>query len=381
MTAERPLAYLVGLDLAGRRCLVIGGGVMAARRVPALLDAGGQVTVVAGRLDGLLVDLADRGDIAWRRRHYRAGDIDGASIVFNTVDDRALEQVVHREAARAGVLINTHDRPGVSNFASPALVRRDRLQIAVSTSGDSPHMAAAVRRHLEAYVGAEWGKQLALRGMVRRRLRRSGVPMDTQTAIYARLGRRDVRETLRRRPHAVDAIAATVPTGAAAAPSAAAPGVVHLVGAGPGHPDLLTVAARDLLLEADVVFHDALVSPKVLALCAPHARLVDVGKRGGGRRTEQDDIVPMLVEAARGGHMVVRLKGGDPFVFGRGGEELAALRAAGIEASVTPGVSAAFGAPAAAGIPVTFRGVSGSVAVCTGRDSAGDVPAWRCSGK
>ncbi|HEY8676648.1 MAG TPA: uroporphyrinogen-III C-methyltransferase [Candidatus Dormibacteraeota bacterium] len=371
ITVERPLAYMVALDLAGRRCVVVGSGEIAARRVQALLDTGAQVTVVAQRLGAELTSLADRGDIAWVRREYRRGDLAGAAVAFNTSTDRDLEQRVCGDARRAGVLLNTHDRPAACDFASPALVRRGRLQIAVSTSGDSPHFAAAMRDRLESLIGPEWGAQLSLIATVRRRLRRARVPLGRQQITYRELMRGRVREALRLQPAAADLMEATA-TEPHQLP--ASKGVVHLVGAGPGDPGLLTVAARDLLLEADIVFHDALVSPSVLQLCGPRTKLVDVGKRGGGAHTAQDQIMSMLIEAARSGQAVVRLKGGDPFVFGRGGEELAVLRAAGMTVHVVPGVSSALAAPAAAGIAVTFRGVSGSVAIVSGQDADGDVP-------
>lgn len=341
--AERPLAYLVALDLAGRRCVVIGGGQVAAQRVAALLDAGALVTVVAPVLHRTLAHLVAEGSIEWVSRAYRAGDLHGAFLALNTLDNADIERSVRVEATAEGVLLNTHDRPRSCDFASPALVRRGRLQVAVSTSGDSPYVAAAMRERLEKLIGDEWGPLLALVGGVRRRLRRERVPADEQQRVY--------RSLLRRRP-----------------------GAVHLVGAGPGDPGLLTVAARDLLLDADVVFHDALVSPHVLELCGARARLVDVGKRAGGFGTPQEEITAMLIDAARAGLEVVRLKGGDPFLFGRGGEELDALRAAGITADVVPGVTSALAAPAAADIPLTFRGVSGSVAIVSGHSSEGTLP-------
>jgi len=205
---------------------------------------------------------------------------------------------------------------------------------------------------------------------VRRRLRRAKVPATEQQRLYRRLLRPQVRASLCREGEQ----AAGSLLGADAWDIAAPAGVVHLVGAGPGDPGLLTLAARELLFDADVVFHDALVSPGILDLCGARTRLVDVGKRGGGRRTSQDGITAQLIEAARAGLEVVRLKGGDPFVFGRGGEELDALRAAGIATHVVPGVTSALAAPAAADIPVTFRGVSGSVAIVTGHDSDGQLP-------
>ncbi|HEY8755646.1 MAG TPA: uroporphyrinogen-III C-methyltransferase [Candidatus Dormibacteraeota bacterium] len=371
IAAERPLAYMVALDLAGRRGVVVGGGEIAARRVSGLLDAGAQVTVVAPRLDPALAALVERGDIVWVEREYRRGDLDSAAVAFNVCTDRDLEDRVRQDARRGGVLLNTHDRPAACDFASPALVRRGRLQIAVSTSGDSPHVAAAVRERLQSLIGPEWGLQLSLIANLRRRLRRDGVPAADAQRTYRELMRSRVRDALRRHPAAADLIeAAAVDPGR----SHAQRGTVHLVGAGPGHPGLLTVTARDLLLEADVVFHDALVSPAILELCGARTRVIDVGKRGGGARTDQGLIIDMLIDAARSGQAVVRLKGGDPFVFGRGGEEVAALQAAGIDVQVVPGVSAALAAPAAAGIAVTFRGVSGSVAIVSGQDAEGKVP-------
>jgi uroporphyrin-III C-methyltransferase/precorrin-2 dehydrogenase/sirohydrochlorin ferrochelatase len=369
--AERPLAYMVALDLAGRRCVVLGGGEIAAQRVTGLLGAGAQVTVVADELVATLHAMAGRGDIAWTPRSYRAGDLRGAFLALNTSADLAIERRVREEAEADGVLLNTHDRPNACDFATPALVRRGRLQIAVSTSGDSPYVAAALRERLEHLIGEEWGPLLSLVGRVRRRLRRDRVPAVEQQRIYSRLMRPQVRALLRRQPGATEFaemlraedVDASLPVGK-----------VHLVGAGPGDPGLVTLAACELLLDADIVFHDALVSAETLRLCGARARLVDVGKRGGGSRRDQEEIIAMMIDAARSGLEVVRLKGGDPFLFGRGGEELDALRAAGIDTDVVPGITSALAAPAAADIPVTFRGVSGSVAVIAGQSSDGNIP-------
>ena len=369
ITAERPLAYLVALDLAGRRCAVIGGNDIAAQRVAGLLDAGALVTVIAAEIEPRLRALADRGDVTWCSRPYRVGDLHGAFLAINACADAAIEGRVHDEARREGVLLNTVDRPTACDYATPALVRRGRLQVAVSTSGDSPYVAATVRRGIERQFGAEWGTLLALVARVRRRLRHDGVDADQQQRVYAALTRDDVLTALR--GDGTGEAFAHFLDGAAAAPAG---GRVHVVGAGPGDPYLLTIRARDLLLDAEVVFHDALVSPGILALCSGAAELVDVGKRGGGQQTSQADITARLITAARSGAAVVRLKGGDPFLFGRGGEEVAALRTAGVSVEVVPGISAALAAPAAAGIPVTLRGVSGSVAVISGHDVRGVIP-------
>jgi uroporphyrin-III C-methyltransferase len=192
------------------------------------------------------------------------------------------------------------------------------------------------------------------------------VPLPEQTRTYRRLLTSDVRELLRAGREAEAAARTTT----LSRPGARHAGRVAIVGAGPGDPSLITVKARDLLADADFVLHDALIAPETLALCGPDTRLEPVGKRGGARSARQADINARLIELAREGNLVVRLKGGDPFVFGRGGEEMADLLVAGVDVVVVPGVSAALAAPAAAGIPVTLRGVSSSVAITTAQGDA-----------
>jgi uroporphyrin-III C-methyltransferase len=194
---------------------------------------------------------------------------------------------------------------------------------------------------------------------VRRQLREKGVPISKQTRIYRRIVNSEARELLKRgRSDAAAHLAVAIAQGGAT-------GRVALVGAGPGDPELLTFKARELLADADYVLHDALIAPETLALCGPDAQLEDVGKRAGGAGPSQQAITARLIELALAGHSVVRLKGGDPFVFGRGGEEMADLVEAGVDVVVVPGLTAALAAPAAAGIPVTLRGVASSFAITT----------------
>jgi uroporphyrin-III C-methyltransferase/precorrin-2 dehydrogenase/sirohydrochlorin ferrochelatase len=240
-------------------------------------------------------------------------------------------------------------------------VRRDPLLVAISTSGESPFLASMLRARIERWLGHEWGPFVALVGAVRRRMREQGLPIAQQTRVYRRLLGSDVRYLLRARKTAE---ANRLAAGIAAARGDGA-GRVALVGAGPGDPDLLTIKARELIADADYVLHDALIAPETLALCGPDTRLENVGKRGGHASTRQANINARLIELAGAGHHVVRLKGGDPFVFGRGGEELDDLRRAGIDVLIVPGISSALAAPAAAGIPVTRRGVASSVAIAS----------------
>ena len=334
--------YPVFLDLAGQPCIVLGDGKFAVEKAAALREAGANVLVISSR-------------------DYSPGVLSGARLVVDASEDPEINRQSWEEAEAAGILINVVDRPAQCRFIAPAIVRRDPLLVAISTSGESPFLASALRARIERWLGPEWGPFTALVGNVRRQLRERGASIAEQTRIYRRILNSDVRSLLRRgRPDSAAHLAVAI-----AQAGASGAGRVALVGAGPGDPDLLTFKARELLADADYVLHDALISPDTLALCGPDARLEDVGKRAGMDNPSQESITARLIELARAGRSVVRLKGGDPFVFGRGGEELADLVQAGIEVVVVPGVTAALAAPAAAGIPVTLRGVASSLAITT----------------
>ncbi|HEX7264513.1 MAG TPA: siroheme synthase CysG [Candidatus Dormibacteraeota bacterium] len=334
--------YPVFLDLANQPCIVLGEGKFAIEKAASLREAGADVRVIAST-------------------DYKTGDLVGARLVVDASEDTEVNRRSWEEAEAAGILINVVDRPAQCRFIAPAIVRRDPLLIAISTSGESPYLASSLRARIERWLGKEWGPFVGLVGNVRRQLRERGVPIAEQTRIYRRIVNSDVRSLLRR-GRADDAAHLAVAISQAGDKS---PGRVALVGAGPGDPDLLTFKARELLADADYVLHDALISPGTLALCGPDARLEDVGKRAGLDNPSQEAISSRLIDLAREGKSVVRLKGGDPFVFGRGGEELTALVEAGVELIVVPGVTAALAAPAAAGIPLTLRGVASSFAIAT----------------
>ena len=334
--------YPVFLDLVDQQCVVLGEGKFAREKAASLLEAGAVVRVIPSR-------------------EYRRGDLAGARLVVDASEDTDINRRSWQEAEEGGILINVVDRPAQCRFIAPAIVRRDPLLIAISTSGESPYLASALRARIERWLGREWGPFVALVGTVRRQLRARGMPIPGQARVYRRIVNSEVRNLLRR-GRADDAAHLAVAIGQA---GAIGPGRVALVGAGPGDPDLLTFKARELLADAEYVLHDALIAPETLALCGPDARLEDVGKRAGLDNPSQQAITARLIELAQKGYAVVRLKGGDPFVFGRGGEELADLVNAGIEVVVVPGITAALAAPAAAGIPVTLRGVASSLAITT----------------
>jgi len=343
--------YPVVLDLHERRCVVLGTTALAEEKALGLRSAGATVVHLP--------------------RAFEPGDLVGAYLAIDASDDPEAQRAARAEADRERVLLNVADVTHQCDWIAPALVKRGPLQIAISTSGESPFLARALRERIETMLGEEWGPFTALMGRMRRRLRRAGVPGDVQQDAYRRLLRSSATAMLREGgADSAAALALTIEQSARKGGREAV-GEVVLAGAGPGDPDLLTLGARAVLADADVVFHDALVGPDVLRLCGPRTRLVDVGKRAGRRSASQAAINEAMIAAALAGDLVVRLKGGDPFLFGRGGEEVEALERAGIPVRVIPGVSAALAAPAAAGIPVTHRGVAASVAFVTGHRADG----------
>ncbi|MEU6714241.1 uroporphyrinogen-III C-methyltransferase [Nonomuraea sp. NPDC046802] len=292
--------YLLGLRLSGRRVLVVGGGRVAQRRVPALLEAGAEVTVVSPGVTPALDDLIAAGRVTWHARPYEVGDCDGAWLVQACTDDRSVNTAVAAEAEAKRVWCVRADDKDASAAWTPATGRVDEIGVAVTAGGD-PRRAAGIR---DAVVGA------------------------------LRDGTVDARRNR------------TKPVG------------VALVGGGPGDPGLITVRGRQLLAQADVVVADRLAPRALLDELAPDVELIDAAKVPYGRSLSQDTINDLLVDRARQGKFVVRLKGGDSFVFGRGGEEMIACARAGIPVLVVPGLTSAVAVPAAAGVPVTHRGVS-----------------------
>ncbi len=374
--------YPVALDLVDKPVLVVGGGAVAEGKVDGLLEAGARVTVVSPTLTGRLLGMAAQGRFAWRKRPFEVADVEGAWIVIAATDDTAVNARVADAARAAGRLVNAVDDVPNCDFIATSIVRRGDVQISISTGGGSPAMARWLREQLDAALPAELGELLDALSEVRAKLKATGaVPPYAawKAAIEAALssprpsgevegesvpreaGARPPHHPAQPRPHL--AFGHPLPEG-----EEPRRGTVYLVGAGPGDPGLLTLRALSCLAGADAVVYDQLVDDEVLRLARPDARLIYVGKQPGRHHAAQDEINRLLVELARERLAVVRLKGGDPFVFGRGGEEALALRQAGVPFEVVPGVSSALAAPAAAGIPVTHRGRASAVTVVTGHE-------------
>ncbi|GAA3008788.1 MULTISPECIES: uroporphyrinogen-III C-methyltransferase [Streptosporangium] len=292
--------YLLGLRLSGRRVLVVGGGHVAQRRVPTLLDAGALVTIVSTSVTHALDDLIATGRVTWEARRYQVGDVDGAWLVQACTSDRAVNAAVAAEAEAKRIWCVRADDKDASAAWTPASGKVDEISVAITAGGD-PRRAAGIR---DAVVGAL----------------RDGT-------VGARRNR-------------------------------AKPVGVALVGGGPGDPGLITVRGRQLLAQADVVVADRLAPQALLDELSPDVELIDAAKIPYGRYMAQERINELLIEHAKQGKFVVRLKGGDPFVFGRGGEEMLACAREGIPVTVVPGITSPVAAPAAANVPVTHRGVS-----------------------
>lgn len=297
--------YPLALRLDGKPVLVVGGGVVATRRVPALLDAGAELVVVSPSLTPALRALADTGRLAWLPRRFEPSDVDGCWLVHAALDDHDAAEAVSAAAAERRVFCVRADDRHAATAWTPAVTRHGPVTVAVLGGGD-PRRAMAVRDQIRALLASS------------------------------------------------------------PAPAAGAAGGVALVGGGPGDPELITVKGRRLLAEADVVVVDRLAPGLLLDELRPEVEIVDASKIPHGPGAAQDEINRVLVDRARAGRFVVRLKGGDPYVFGRGGEEVQACAAAGIPVTVVPGVTSAVAAPAAAGIPVTHRGVAHEFVVVSG---------------
>ena len=369
--APAPPLFPLFLDLRGRRVLVVGGGAIAARKVAALREAGAEVVVGAPALCFALAQLVRDGAIAHRHGRFVEAWLDDAWLVVAATDDDAANRAVAEAASARRIWANVVDDAALATAQLPARVQRGPLQVAISSGGGSPMLARHLRAWLELQLDDSWGALATLladwRGRIRARLpdptaRRRWFEGVLAGPLHALLRQRDTAGAQRALQEALDADA----------PPAA--GMVSLVGAGPGDPGLLTLRALRVLNEADVILHDRLVSAEVLALARRDAQFIEVGKRvGGDHDATQRHIHALLLQHAKAGRRVVRLKGGDPFVFGRGGEELEALQAHGIRHEVVPGITAAVACAAYAGIPLTHRGLARSLQLLTAQARDGDA--------
>src|ERR1039457_4170333 len=369
--------FPVFFDLNGQNVLVVGGGEVALRKVSLLQRAGAVITLVAPNIVPELMARGTRGQLKLLAREFLPSDLDGARLVIVAPSRRAVNLWIAKLGDARAIPVNVVDDREASRFIVPAIVDRDPVLVAISTGGTSPVLARRFRESPEAGIPTGFGELAAwlrdLRAASRRRLRGTDERRRFfEAVIDGDAARRFIAGDRRGAQRIAQQLLAS------ASGAARAAGEVTLVGAGPGDPDLLTLKALRALQDADVILYDRLVSAEVLDFARRDATRVCVGKSSGGATTDQSAINDLLIEHARHGRRVVRLKGGDPFVFGRGGEELEALARAGINFSVVPGITAATGCAAYAGIPLTHREYAHGVSFVTGHAGDGDVePDWR----
>ena len=359
--------------LQGGRVLVVGGGEIALRKARLLADAGSVLRVVAPDVDGQLAALAREGGGEVLVRGYQAADLVGCRLVIAATDDPGLNAQVSADAQAVSLPVNVVDAPALCTVIFPAIVDRSPLVIAVSSGGDAPVLARLIRAKLEAWIPAAYGELAGLAARFRHKVK----------SLYPDVNqRRGFWETVFQGPIAERQLAGQ---GAEAerllqAMVEGAPvqqgGEVYLVGAGPGDPDLLTFRALRLMQQADVVLYDRLVAPAIIDMCRRDAERIYVGKRRADHAVPQDQINRLLADLAQQGKRVLRLKGGDPFIFGRGGEEIEELAEHGIPFQVVPGITAASGCSAYGGIPLTHRDHAQSVRFVTGhlKDGTSNLP-------
>jgi uroporphyrin-III C-methyltransferase/precorrin-2 dehydrogenase/sirohydrochlorin ferrochelatase len=355
-------------DLRGRPILMVGGDAVAARRIDLLLRAGAAVRVVAEAVTREVEALAHAGRIKLDRRPFTASDVAGCVAVFGVGADAGATDVA-AAARAANIPVNIVDRPDLSTFIMPAIVDRDPVIVAVSSGGAAPVLARRVRAQIEALLPARLGALARFARRFRAALRGVQASTTLRRRFWERVLESPVADAVLAGHEAAAQAQMVRMMNQTARPEA---GVVYLVGAGPGDPDLLTIRAVQVMQRADVVLYDELIGAEILDRVRRDADRVYVGKSKGRHSLSQDEINALMLREARAGRRVLRLKGGDPFVFGRGGEEADFLRTHGVDVIAVPGITAAVGALAAAGIPLTHRDHASAVTFVTGHTRAGD---------
>lgn len=354
--------FPIFLKLAGRPCLLVGGGAIAEAKVEGLVRCGADVRVVAPEVTPSIREAANLGGIIWEQREFLPSDLAGMFLVVAATDSAELHEEIFRRCQQAGILCNAVDEPQRCDFYYPAVVRRGALQIAISTAGNSPFLAQRLRRELEERFGPEYADWLEEIGRQRQELFRSEMSPENRRAILKELSSEGAFAEFQARRKS---------------DRTERGGKVYFIGAGPGDPELLTRKASRVLRSADVVLHDALVSREILEIVPAGAALYDVGKRCGAKSITQEEIHALLIGYAStdgaGAKTIVRLQGGDPLIFGRAGEEISALREAGVEFEVIPGVTAASAAAASAQVALTDRRVASQVVFLSAHRREGEL--------
>lgn len=353
------------INIKNQKCLVIGGGKIAARKATLLVRAGGRVTVIAPKLDESLIELLQQQEsMTHCAKSFRDEHLEGADLVIAATNDIAINQRVSRSAKLRHIPVNVVDNANLCSFIMPSIVDRSPILIAISSSGKSPVLARMLRAHLETVIPQAYKRLAYYAANFREQVKKHFTHPEKRRIFWEKIfygpfsemvfaGKdRAAQDYL---VHALQGEIDDAPTGE-----------VYLVGAGPGNPDLLTFRAMRLMQQADVVVYDRLVSPEILDMVRRDASRIYAGKKRDVHTLTQESINNLLVRLAKEGKRVLRLKGGDPFIFGRGGEEIETLSSHHIPFQVVPGITAASGVASYAGIPLTHRDYAQSCIFVTG---------------
>lgn len=356
--------FPVFLDLKKRRCLLVGGGDVATRKGRLLVKAGAILRVVAPQISAELRELVQQCQGEMHLREYHASDVDDCVLAIAATDIDSLNQVISQDAKAKHIPVNVVDSPALCTYITPAIIDRSPLVIAISSGGESPVLARLIRAKLETLIPTSYGKLAQFASRWRERIKHRFADTDQRRRFWEKILQGPAAELVF---NGQDAQADTLLSDAIhQEDDSLTQGEVYLVGGGPGDPELLTLRALRLMQQADVVLYDRLVSDGVMELVRRDAERIYVGKRRSEHTMEQENINQLLVDLALQGKRVLRLKGGDPFIFGRGGEEIELLAQHHIPFQVVPGITAASGCAAYAGIPLTHRDYAQSVRFVTG---------------
>ena len=352
------------MDVRGKNCLVVGGDEAAAAKAALLLKAGAWVSVVAPSLCASFDHLLEEDRLAHKTQSFSKQAMEGMSLVFAASHDKDLNAQVSKAARAANLPVNVVDEPGLCTFIMPSIIDRSPVLVAVSTGGASPVLARLLRARLETLIPGAYGRLAGLAAAFRDKVKAKFAAPASRRIFWEKALQGPVSEFMFAGKERE--AAALLDEMLEASEDAAPHGEVYLVGAGPGNPDLLTFRALRLMQQADVVVYDHLVAEPILEMARRDAARIYVGKESANHTMPQEDINHLLVRLAKEGKRVLRLKGGDPFIFGRGGEEIETLASFGVAFQVVPGITAASGVAAYAGIPLTHRDHAHSCVFVTG---------------
>ncbi|GJM04822.1 MAG: siroheme synthase [marine bacterium B5-7] len=357
--------FPIFIKLQNRPCLVVGGGDVAARKTAQLLKADAKVTVIALKINAALAKFTDNKQIVFLEKSYEQTDIEHIELVIAATDDRELNNKIAVQAKSKQIMVNVVDNPDAGTFIMPSVIDRSPVMIAVSTGGSSPVLARLLRARLETLIPANYGKLASLISRFRENVKGKFPSIKERRRFWEHLLQGPVAELLYagQDQRALSLLEEQLTNDS---PVIASDGEVYLVGAGPGDPDLLTFRALRLMQQADVVLYDRLVATDIVDLVRKDAERIYVGKERDKHTVPQAEINQLLVDLAKQGKRVLRLKGGDPFIFGRGGEEIDLLSENNIPFQIVPGITAASGCASYAGIPLTHRDYAQSCLFITG---------------